>query len=240
VKEKLKIIVFSVNYWNDEPPFLYNQWKNRVKKYINYDEIFIAPGTYSDPKVLNDDIKVVQINLPLTKDYNKNWSYYHSAFLTALYHILLNHPDFDVAVHVQGSVLLNTDLNSYIEQFYNRKEILAAPRLSCEMGCYIETGLMFLKKEAMIKFVTQPLRPSLTTQEVMNVEEEAFYLFHDDWWNFLPEVLTIRKMDTTVIETKIKGPFDLLDDDFYESPIIMTSGHASIIDIKNWIDKNPI
>lgn len=240
MKEKLKVIVFSVTYWNDKPPFLYNQWKNRVNKFINYDEIFLTSGTYSDPNILNDDIKVVQINLPFTENYNKNWSYYHSGFLTALYNILINHSDFDVAVHVQGSVLLNKNLNDYIKEFYERDEILAAPKLLVDMGSYIETSLMFLKRDALIKFVTEPLRPSLSKNEVINVEEEAFYLFHDKWWNFLPEVTTIRKIDTTAVETKTDGLFDLKDDVFYNCPAIMTNNHATSFQIKEWIDKNPI
>ena len=154
--------------------------------------------------------------------------------MTAMYHLLLTIKDFDVAIHVQNSILLNINLNRFIEEFITRTEILAAPKLTSDMGVYIETGLMMLKPDAVKQYVSAPLRPSLSLHPQMNVEEEAFHLFKNSWWNFLPNVLTIRKNDSTIINSGT-GPFDLSDEEFLQLPAIMTSHHAPKNQIEQWI-----
>lgn len=234
-----KVVVFSVCFWKDQSPKLYPDWKKRVCKYVNHDRLFLAPGSYSDPAILKDDTEIVQIGIPNTNCYGRNWCYWHVGFMTAMYHLLLNVKDFDVAVHVQNSVLLGLDLNSYVLEFCNRSEILAAPKFTSEMGTYVETGLMMLKPEAVKQYAVSPLRPSLSDKNEMNVEEEAFLMFKDGWWNFLPETLTIRKKDDTVTD-KGSGPFDLSDEEFLQSQIIMASNHAPAELVEKWIDTHKI
>lgn len=234
-----KIIVFSVAFWRDAPVKLYNEWLKRVKSAIKYDRLFLAPGSYSDPTVMPDGTEVVQIGIKNTREYSRDWNYFRVGFQTALYHLLLNIKDFDVAIHVQDSVFLYEDLMPYVKEFLKRSEILAAPKFSSEMGCFIETGLMMLKKPAIEKYITSPLRPSLTEDESLNVEEEALLLFKDNWWNFAPEVLTIRTRDDTV--THIKGsPFDLSFDTLLNLPFFMITDDLSNEQINTWFEKNKV
>jgi hypothetical protein len=63
-----------------------------------------------------------------------------------MYPLLLNVKDFDEAVHVQNSVLLGLDLNSYVLEFCNRANSSRA-KVTSEMGPF-ETGLLMQKPEA--------------------------------------------------------------------------------------------
>jgi len=239
MSNKQKIAVFAVSFWKDSPHPLFNFWKERVDKFINFSDIFLCPGSYSNPSVMNNQIDVVQLGIKNTLPYNKNWSYYHVGFLTGIYNTLINIKDFDALIHIQDSVLLNLDLNGIVSEFMERGEILAAPKFTSDMGCFIETGLMIMKRPAVERYATSHLRPSLTTNETMNVEEEAFYMFKDEWWNFLPEITTIRKRDFTVSETG-NGIFELSDEEFISSPVIMTSGYTTDEENKLWLEKNKI
>lgn len=234
-----KIVVFSVAFWQDEPPTLYANWRARVEKFIDFDRLFIAPGSYSDPKILTDGTEVVQIGIKNTKDYSRDWNYFRVGFQTALYHLLLNIRDFDVAIHVQNSVLLNTDLTSIAKEFMGREETLAAPKICSEMGCFVETALMMLKKPAIEKYVTSPMRASLSNSMAINVEEEALFLFNNDWWNFAPEITTIRQRDDTVVDSG-GSPFELPEDVFLDLPFIMAANHVSKANVKKWLEKNKI
>ena len=234
-----KIVVFSVSFWKDNPPDFYDEWKARVEKFIDFDRLFIAPGSYSDPKILPDNPEIVQIGVKNTKEYSRDWNYFRVGFQTALYHLLLNVRDFDVAIHVQNSVLLNTDLTSIAKEFMEREETLAAPKMCSEMGCFIETALMMLKKPAIEKYITSPMRASLTKAVSINVEEEALYMFNDSWWNFAPEILTMRKRDNTVLDVE-GGLFEVPDEDFLNLPFIMASNHVSYNDVYRWLERNKI
>ena len=238
--EKPKIAGFGLAYWEDKPQKTYPEWKKRILKYSGCDSFFLAPGSYCDPEKLGDpDFPVVQIGLKLTKDYSRDWSYAHVGMMAGFYHLLLNIKDFDVAVHVQNTVFLGMDLAPVIEEFMERDEIFASPKFTSEMGCYIETGLMLLKKEAVIKYVTSPTRPSLSEEKTMNVEQEAFTLFHDSWWNFLPEIPTLRKTDTTVYENG-GGPFSLSEEDFLNLPVVLTSHYVTLDELQKWSEVHPI
>jgi hypothetical protein len=167
--KKPKIVVFSVSFWRDTPPALYDDWKARVEKFIDFDHLFIAPGSYSDPKILPDNPEIIQIGIKNTNSYSRDWNYFRVGFQTALYHLLLNVRDFDVAIHVQNSILLNTDLTSIAKKFMEREETLAAPKMCSEMGCFVETALMMLKRPAIEKYITSPMRASLSKTSSINV-----------------------------------------------------------------------
>lgn len=239
MSNKPKIVVFGVSFWKDEKHWLYDEWKGRINKYIGPDEVFITPGSYSDPSKISDGTPVIQIGIQNTKDYSKNWSYYHVGFLTGIYHLLLNIKEFDIAIHVQDSTLINTDIRPHINEFLSRDEIFAAPKFSSEMGTYVETAFMMMKRPAVEQYATSPMRPSLSDEELLNVEEEAFFMFKDSWWNFLPEVLTIRKIDDTILEDE-GSPFDLSEEEFYELPILLASHCKSKKVVSSWISENPL
>ena len=234
-----KIVVFSVSFWRDTPPHLYGEWKARVEKFIAFDRLFIVPGSYSDPKILPDKPEVVQIGIKNTKDYSRDWNYFRVGFQTALYHLLLNVKEFDVAIHVQNSILLNMDLTSIAKEFMKREETIAAPKMCSEMGCFIETALMMLKRPAIEKYITSPMRASLSKAPSINVEEEALYMFNDSWWNFAPEVLTARKKDNAVLDAD-GGLFEVSDEDFLNLPFIMASNHVNETELQKWLEKNKI
>lgn len=240
MSKQIKTAVFSVNYWEDVEPPEYSCWRKCVDKNINYDYIFTCPGNYCDPKIMENKIEVVQIDIKKTKEYNRDWSYFRVGFLNALYHLMLNIKDFDIAIHVQNNTIINMDLNPIINEFYEREEIIAAPQFLSEGGLMIETALMLLKKEAILKYITSPLRPSLTENETLNVEEEAIRMFFEDWWNFLPNTTSIRKNDFIIFED-LKSPFKLSNDTFLNLPIVfMSSSYVFDDDINEWKKYNNI
>jgi hypothetical protein len=242
MSNKIKTAVFSVSFWKDEKHPYYDDWRKCVDKNINYDYLFTCPGSYSDPKIMENEIDVIQIGVENDLPYSRDWNYWHVGFRTALVHLLLNIKDFDIAIHVQDSLLLNMNLDSYIQEFYERDDILASPQYLSEGGLSIETSFMMLKKEAIKKYINSPLRPSLSKQQVINVEEEAFYMFKDKWWNFIPEVPTIRKNDFILLEpTQGESPFKLTEETFLNLPLISTStSFTKEEDVKKWKEFNNI
>jgi hypothetical protein len=235
----MKTVVFSVAYWGEDRPKRFIPWLKCINKYINYDDIFVSCGSYSNPSKMYDltqyglsPIEIIQLGIKNTKPYSKNWCYFYVGFMSAIYHSLLT-KDFDVLIHVQNRTFLGMDLNPVIEEFKKRKEILASPKFSSQIGTSIETGLMLMKREAVESYATSNLRCALSDYEQMNVEEEAFKMFGNSWWNFLPEFPTTRKRDATYDYDET--PFNLPDEMFYELPIISGPPHCSVEQFDKWM-----
>lgn len=213
--------------------WLLKEHYNRVNKFIENPEIFYAPGSYSDPNECPiKNVDVIQIGIPNTRPYNRDWCYYHVGFMTGIYHALLN-KKWDVLIHVQDRTLLGENLLPIITEFMNRPEILCAPKYSSQIGTFIETGLMMLKPQAAKIYATQHLRVSLSSTAQLNVEEEAYQLFEDNWWNAWPEISTIRQLD--VIPEK-SSAFKLSEKTFLNLPFIAAGKHSDKDLTNKWID----
>lgn len=231
-KSKIKTVVFSVSFWGENTPERFIPWYKCLNKHLKYDDLYLTCGSYSNPDKLPIPLEVAQIGIKNTKQYSKNWSYYYVGFLSGMYHALLS-KDFDVLIHVQNRTFLGMNLNPIVEEFYNRSELIAAPKLTSQIGSMIDTGLMLMKKETAQKYVTSNLRPALSDEEQMNVEEEAYYIFGDSWWNFMPEYPSTRKYDKTYEYDE--SPFYLSDELFYDLPIIAGPKHCSEEEFDKWM-----
>lgn len=238
----MKIQTFGVTYWSKQSNDykltydMLNEHHNRIQKYISSTQMFYAPGSYSNPydcPVKNVD--VIQIGIENTKPYSRDWNYFHVGFMTGIYHALLN-TDFDVLVHVQDRTLIGINLLPIISEFMSRKEIICAPKYTSLGGTSLETGLMIMKPEAVKIYATQHKRISLSDDPQMNVEEEAFGLFWDKWWNPWPHVSTIRQYD--VIRDAYNA-FNLDESHFLQLPFIAAGAKHCDKDLQNkWINNH--
>lgn len=234
----MKTHVFGVCYWGQETPHYLDDWHARIKAFLPHEKLFLCPGSYSNPDKLHlADVDVVQIGVQNTEHYTRDWCYFYVGFMTGIYHALLN-LDFDILVHVQDRTLIGNYLIRTLEEFSERKEILCAPKLTSQLGIGIETGFMAMKREAVLRYATSNLRCALSQYQQMNVEDEAFYMFGEDWWNPFPEVHTTRQEDHTY--STENSPFTLSKPLTARLPIIASGKHCNERYLSEWKKNHPI
>lgn len=236
------VLVFGVGHWDNEEHAKkqasdFNEWYTRVQAYLGQPPTFIACGTKSDPALCPlFDIDIAQINLTKSRRYSRDWSYYRVGFLTGLWHALLRN-NWDILIHCQVRTLLGEDQTSKIDEFRARDEVLCAPSWRSVAGEFIETGFMMMKREAVLRYVTRPLRPCLSDNEAINVELEALNLFTYDWWNAWPEIISTRKRDFNY-----PNPNGLTVNmqNFLKLPMIAINRHCSEEEKKEWLMQHPV
>ena len=232
-----KTQVFGVCYWENEKPAYLEDWYARINKFLPNQGVYLCPGCWSDPKLCPIPVPVIQYGLKKSEDYSRNWCYYYSGFMTGIYHALLN-LDFELLVHVQDRTLIGIDLTDIIQEFMERDEILCAPKYTGQIGVGIETGFMMMKKEAVMRYATSNMRCALSEYDQINVEDEALYMFDDDWWNPFPSIHTIREFDGTFVFKKT--PFNLSQKKTINLPILAAGKHSLKREQVLWQQKHPL
>ena len=234
----MKVLTFGVTNWNDKSEAeIYEStlhaWYKRTKAYVNSNEIFLSTGSYSNPKYNPLDIPLIQNGLFKTKKYGRGWNYFRNGFITGLWYSLFK-TDWDIVLHNQCRMFLGEDMNHYLEEFYKRDELIMAPKFSNIACTVVEVGFIAMKREAVLKIVTQGERPSLWENdfEVPNVEDEMYHLFCDSWYDPF-QLRTTRKRDWNYPNP---SPYHLEMDEFLNLPLISTSHHATTEEINAWCE----
>ena len=116
-----------------------------------------------------------------------------------------------------------------------------------QFGNTMETGLMIMKREAVLKFATKfPVRESMTfgPDGQIAVEAQISLLFEDDWYLMLPEVLRIRRPlpgEVGHTQSTFKDFFKMTDEEFLNLPIIFGANkHCSKELLYQWKLHHPI
>jgi len=234
----MKVVVFGIANWDCQAqadylkPYM-EEWRNRVRFFVNDPEIFISTGTYSDPKYSPLNLPLVQNGITKTRPYSKNWNYFRNGFMTGCWNALLN-MDFDVLFHIQCRNLLGTDMISNLHRFMDSTKQIMAPRFvskSIGIDNSVDVSLMAMKPDAVRLFTSFGLRPSLSPFEQQNCETEALELFKDSWYNPYPEINTCSKR---VSSFGNDGPDDMSKEEFMRLPFIAAQKHASSQDVADW------
>jgi len=236
----MKIIVFGVINWDSKVQAEYlkpslEEWRNRVRYFCDEPEIFMASGTYSNPKYNPLNIPIIQNGITKTRPYSKNWNYFRNGFITGCWYSLLN-MEFDVLIHVQCRTFLGVDLISTLHRFMDSSKQIMAPRYVSKtknIHDSVEVSMMAMKPDAVRLYTSFGIRPSLSPYDQINCETEAFELFGNSWYNPYPEIQSIKKRESNFGKDTKK---DLSKEDFMRLPIIAAQKHANEIDIRDWCE----
>jgi hypothetical protein len=239
----MKIVAYGVGNWDNQVQaehlkIYYEEWRNRVRAYCNEPEMFIATGTYSDPKFTPLNLPVIQNGVTKTRPYTKEWNYFRNGFITGCWHALLN-LEFDVLIHVQCRTLLGVDLMGNLHRFMDSSKQIMAPRFVCipkNIHNSVEVGLMAMKPDAVRLYTSFGLRPSISPFDQINCETEALELFSDSWYNPYPEVHTCRKRVNSFGKD---SEDDLSKEEFMKLPFIAAHKHAKKEDVEDWCHAHP-
>lgn len=239
----MKILVFGVANWDNQSqadflqPYM-EEWRNRVRFFLDDPEVFIATGTYSDEEFCPINVPIIQNGVTKTRPYSKDWNYFRNGFITGCWHSLLNN-DFDVLFHVQCRTLLGIDMMSTLHRFMDSNKQIMAPRYVSKtknIKNSVEVGCMAMKPDAVRTFTSFGIRPSLSPYEQINCETEALELFSSSWYNPWPTFDTCRKRESNFGKD---SEDDLSKDEFMKLPVIAAQKHASGDDVKDWCKEHP-
>jgi hypothetical protein len=238
----MNVLVYGVTNWDDKSHAdseskVLHEWYDRTSSFVNYNDIFLSTGTYSDPEFNPLDIPVIQNNLPKTEEYGRGWNYFRNGFVTGIWSALFR-DDWDILLHNQCRILLGEDMNKHLEAFMDSPELIMAPKFSNVACLAVEIGFLAMKREAALRVVTQSRRPSLYHDDhaVVNCEDEIYQLFSDSWYDPF-DIRTTRKRDWNWPE---ESPYHLEMEEFLSLPLISASHHATSEEIDEWINKHPI
>ena len=240
----MKVVVFGVTNWDNEihanavAPEI-EEWRDRVRCFIKEPEIFIASGTYSDPKFNPiNPIKLIQNGVTKTMPYSVGWNYFRNGFITGCWNALLN-MEFDILFHIQCRNFVGIDLMTNLHRFNDSNKLVMA--LNYENKEHnikgIDVSCIAMKPDAVRMYTTFGTRPSFTIQDFTNCEQEALELFSDYWYNPYPEINTCKKRSSE-FAVDSEGS-DLSKEEFMRLPIIAAGKHAPREDILEWCEKHP-
>ena len=243
----MKLLAFGIFYWRSQSDAQKAkssmvEWKKRLDHYLDDPDIFITSGTYSDPKYNPTNMEFVQIDLPVTKPYSTGWNYWKHGFLTGVYHAMLNKRDWDVLCYVHYNLLLGENLIPKLKDFYDTPKEIASCSFIDPKGTFLEAGLMFLKKDAVLKYMTTNFKPCLDQSNRMYIEEEMMELFSDSWYNLYPEIPTFRTNSDRSDEPDVMEYLENYSIDREQIPNLpfMFQTHFIEPEIESWKRKHPL
>ena len=238
----MNVLVYGVTNWDNKSQAerqtkSLTEWYNRTTKYVDYSDIFLTSGSYSDPEYNPLDVPLIQNGLQHTRDYGRGWNYFRNGFITGIWYALFKQ-DWDVLLHNQCRMFLGEDMNDKLERFHDRPELIMAPKFSNIACVAVEVGCVAMKREAAVKIISESRRPSLSYDDysVMNCEDELLDIFEDSWYDPF-NIRTTRKKDWNWPEP---SPFHLGTKEFLDLPIISASHHCTDAEIDEWMAKHPI
>lgn len=239
-------VCFGSVYWECQDSKILNylsHWKNRCLKYLNPEFLFMTTGSQVDKSINPIDCELIQLGIEKNKPHSDNWNYWKISFMTGLFYSLSQY-QADIIIHCQTTTFLNYDFKEIIEEFKNSEYSICAPRISSHWGHAIESGFIMLKKDAAIKYLTQPLRPAFSNNNVMCVEKELLELFGNEWLNPFPQFSTFRKTvekeDTRTSNDydNISKCYNINDNVFYKLPLIIGPKHCTFEELDKWLEIN--
>lgn len=240
----MKVLVFGVANWDNQAqadyfkPYM-EEWRNRVRYFVNEPDMFISTGTYSDPTQMDVNVPIIQNGITKTRPYSRNWNYFRNGFLVGCWNAILNY-DFDILLHVQCRNLIGIDMISMLHRFNDSNKQVMAPKYiseSRDIKISIDVGFLAMKPDAVRTYTTFGIRPSLSPFDQINCETEAYEIFGDSWYNPFPEINTIKKRESNFGKD---GDADLSKEEFMRLPIIAAQKYANIEDVKDWCNAHPV
>lgn len=196
-------IAFVTSFWDDaedarkkgEGPFGLKSWRERIQHYFSPDHIFIAAGTWSDPKFspLPYEVPVINSGVEKIGDYDPWYNQYSACAYTAAYAYALNIPGWDICINLDNEILVGAvDFDSLLTEFMQREEELLEADWHGRPG-----GMMFLKRKGASRFLHERRRANIienrSGQKPMLVEDEIGEIFKGRWWNPWPHIQSIRQ-----------------------------------------------
>lgn len=194
----MRILGWTLDYWNDEAHAnrrngqwdSLQAWTERMDHFFSPIHLFVACGTWSDPKWCPvPSMKVVNAGAPNDKPYDYHCYHYGCCALSAAAFYALNRDDWDYLVVLDTDALVG-DVNfpALFEEFGRRPETLLAP------GWLGGVGGPFIawKRAGVSKLAHQRLYPNISvTPRPQIIEMELRDMYGKDYWNPWPQHSTL-------------------------------------------------
>jgi hypothetical protein len=251
----MRVMVFGVCNWDTEEDALgqkehLEDWLTRVNYFIKPSNVFLAAGTYSNPKWSPlPQLRLVQNYWIPLGPYSPVNNYFRNGFMAGLWHSLINeYGNFDILFHMQCRQLIGEDITDKLSDFLNHKDkFIIAPRwrdYDHNRWCnYVDISNVGMKPIAVQMLTAMGLRPSIGLridpgeEYYVQSEEEAALLFQNHWYNPWPEIETTRQISWRLYPRKNK---ELTREELLKLPFVATTRKNSIEeDINEWKRTHP-
>jgi hypothetical protein len=167
-----------------------------MQEWLNPDHVFVACGTWSDPKHsrLPSDIPIINAGVEPDRESTTLWNYSACAFTAAAAYIL-NRRDWDLAIHITDDIVAGLiDWDSLLREFVGRPETV----LATQWGPGRMDWPIAMKRDAVSAFLHRRRRANLVESKnpdwlYPELELEISAIYRGKWWNPWPHVPTIRR-----------------------------------------------
>lgn len=187
----MNIAVFTLSFWHDETMantkanglFGLFAWERRVRTIFNPCKMFIACGTYSNPK-FNPAVESVTINsgMKYTKPYDVYYQQYCGCALTAMMAAALDIEDWDLLVLLDTDCLVgDVNFKTLLDEFMNRPETVLAP----DWNGTPSGPFMAWKREGAAMYLHQRRRANIidpSEKRPILLEDELAIIYRGKWW----------------------------------------------------------
>ena len=269
----MKIIVYGTTHWDNKEEIDSKredlvEWFKRVKKFIPAaSNIFLTTGSYSDPNLNPLPCPLYQIPFYRPFVYSQQNCYFRTGFLTGIWKSLVDFSDFDMLIHCQPRHFLGENIMPFLEDFFNRKEIVMSIYHNSNGGDIkgIDVGFMAMKRAAALLYTVSAQRQTCDDNpHIMSVEEEALKMFDGLWYTPWDNTPTVRQIDwpwrtcktaqivDNVLCSRINNlkedyknsepsPLDITDLEYFKKlPFIATSYHVTDEFLNEWKKAHPV
>lgn len=175
--------------WN-EPRWGLSKWLDRVRWLFNPVDVFLACGTWSEPKW--SPITVVNSGVDFTVPYHVGRWTYAGCAQTAAHAYLLNRRDWDLAVELDYDCLIGAvDFQDVMRQFLERPDLMMTPSWFGKPG----GPFIMFKREGILRWMHQRKRADLiddSKPDGLLLEDEFGEIFSGRWFNPWPDNVNQR------------------------------------------------
>lgn len=247
----MKVLIYGTTNWDNykqaqklKPNIL--QWQSRIEAFVPYwTRLYLTTGTYSPPEHNPTSLEMFQVPFYRPFQYSRQNCYFRIGFVTGIWRALMDWPDFDILIHCQPQRFIGEDLTDILDDFLSSdKQVLAPGYISSQLKG-IDVGFIAMKRNAAMMYVAGGLRHSCDVNpDVLNVEEEAYSMFKDSWYNPWPDIQTCKQIDVPhrfMNGQDAVSPYDITSiREFSKLPIIATEKHVTKEFYEEWLKYHPI
>lgn len=193
----MRILGWTMEYWNDEAHSRrfdgkWNslvEWSKRMRHFFNPVDIFVASGTWSDPRFCPINVRVVNAGAPHDKPYDYHCNHYACCAFSAALFYALDRNDWDFLVVLDTDAWVGeVNFPALFTEFSQRPQTMIAPGWNGGVG----GPFMAWKRQGVIKAAHSRLYPNLTSKpRPVIFEMELRDMFGSDWWNPWPQHNTL-------------------------------------------------
>ena len=200
----MKIIAWTTSFWNTEDEgvaagsglFGLIEWHKRVQFLFHPEHVFVACGTYSDPKYspLTEYVSVVNTGLDYGPPYDIWYRQYWMCAATSAMAYALNRRDWDLMVFLDTDCLVGAvNFNQLLNEFVTRREIM----VTCQWNGLPCGPFFAFKRQAACRFLHEKKHPGIIRENMTPKpplgENIIAELYQGDWWNAWPEFPNVRQ-----------------------------------------------